>query len=109
MSNADYSQDVQWTRLLNMMENMLDAAKESDWQALVELNDLRQPALKQYFSDIAPTLDSELLRDRIHVLQAIEKQILRYSQAMRDDVASELKSLHRGKRVEQAYATHSAA
>jgi len=109
MPNTNYSSDVDWVRLLEMMGNMLDAAKESDWQLLIELNQLREPVLKSYFTDIAPTLDTELLRDRIHVLHAIEKQILQYSQIMRDDTAAELKSLHRGKRVEQAYAANTAA
>ena len=88
---------------------MLDAAKDSDWQNLIELNEIRQPILHGYFSDVAPSLDTEVLRDRIQVLQAIEKQILQYSQSMREDIAAELKNLHRGKKVEQAYAANSAA
>ena len=92
-----------------MAVNMLDAAKDSDWQQLIELNELRQPILESYFKDIAPILDTELVRDRIHVLQAIEKQIIHYSKTMRDDVAAELKGMHRGKRVEKAYIVNSAA
>ena len=109
MPDTNYSQDMQWTRLLSMMENMLDAAKGSDWQHLIELNETREPVLKRYFTDVAPTLDTELLRDRIQVLHAIEKQILQYSQAMRTNVATELKDLHRGKQVEQAYIANTAA
>jgi len=109
VANVDQNQDVQWTRLLDMMGHMLDAAKESDWQNLIELNERRQSILKSYFTDVAPTLETELLRDRIQVLQAIEKQIIQYSQSMRRDVATELKDLHRSKRVEQAYLSNSAA
>ena len=101
--------DIQWVRLQDMAGHMLDAAKESDWQRLIELNESRQPILENYFKNVAPKLDTELVRDRIHVLQAIEQQILQYSQAMRNDVATELKGLHRGKRVEQAYFANSAA
>ncbi len=92
-----------------MVGNMLDAAKESDWEKLIELNESRQPVLENYFTNIAPTLDTELLRDRIHVLQAMEQQILQHSQSMRDDVVNKLKGLHRGKQVEQAYSEHAAA
>ncbi|MCK4742502.1 MAG: flagellar protein FliT [Sulfuriflexus sp.] len=109
MSNRLHVQDIHWTRLQDMAGHMLDAAKESDWQRLIELNESRQPILESYFRDIAPTLDAELVRDKIYVLQAIEKQILQYSHAMRNDVATELRGLHRGKRVEQAYFTNSAA
>ena len=109
MPNTIQTQDIHWTRLQDIASHMLDAAKQSDQQKLIELNDLRQPLLTSYFNDIAPTLDTELVRDRIHVLQAIEKQIIQYSKTMRDDVATELKGLHRGKRVEKAYFVNSAA
>ena len=109
MPNTTQTQDIDWTRLQDIASHMLDAAKQSDQQKLIELNDLREPLLTSYFNDIAPTLDTELVRDRIHVLQAIEKQIIQYSKTMRDDVATELKGLHRGKRVEKAYFVNSAA
>jgi len=109
VSNTAQKQDLHWTRLQDMVGHMLDAAKESDWQRLIELNEKRQPILESYFTDVAPTLEPELLRDRIEVLQAMEQQILQYSQSMRDDVAKELQGLHRGKRVEQAYYANSAA
>jgi len=101
--------DIEWVRLQDIAGNMLDAAKESDWETLVGLNDVRQPILEKYFANTAPLLEVELVRDRIHVLQAIELQILQYSQSMRNETAKELKALHRGKRVEQAYSTHAAA
>ena len=109
MSNAIHAQDIHWTRLQDIASHMLDAAKQSDQQKLIELDELRQPLLTSYFNDIAPTLDTELVRDRINVLQAIEKQIIQYSKIMRDDIATELKGLHRGKRVEKAYFVNSAA
>ena len=108
MSDKVPNSDIQWVRLQDMVGHMLDAAKESDWETLTELNEKRQPILENYFTHIAPTLDTELLRDRIHVLQAMEQQILQYSQSMRDEVAGKLKGLHRGKRVEQAYSEHAA-
>jgi len=103
------NKDIHWVRLQDIAHHMLDAAKGSDWQHLTELNTLRQPILESYFRDVAPTLAPELVRDRIYILQAIEKQILQYTQAMRDDVANELKGLHRGKQVEKAYFANSAA
>lgn len=109
MSNSVHAQDIHWTRLQDMVGHMLDAAKESDWQRLIELSESRKPILESYFKNVAPTLDAELVRDKIHVLQAVEKQILECSYAMRNDVAAELKGLHRGKRVEQAYFANSAA
>jgi len=107
--NTTPKQDVHWVRLQDIANHMLDAAKDSDWEHLIELNALRQPILESYFRDVAPTLAPEIVRDRIYILQAIEKQILHYSRAKRDDVAGELKGLHRGKQVEKAYFANSAA
>jgi len=109
VSNQIKNSDIEWVRLQDMAANMLDAAKESDWQQLTELNELRKPILEEYFTNGAPTLDTELVRDRIHVLQAIEQQILQYTMAKRDNVAKKLQSLHQGKRVERAYSEHAAA
>ena len=109
VSNIAANTDIDWVRLQDMAGHMLDAAKESDWEKLIELNLSRQVVLENYFTQIAPTLEPELLRDRINILQAIEQQILQYSQSLRDDTAKKLKDLHRGKRVEQAYSAHAAA
>ncbi len=109
MSKQDRNIDIQWVRLQDIIGNMVDAAKESDWEKLIELNEYRQPILENYFTNIAPTLDTGLLRDRIRILQAMEQQILEYSLSMRKDVSKKLKILHRGKRVEQAYSSHVAA
>jgi len=109
VSKQIQNSDIEWVRLQDMASNMLDAAKESSWQRLTELNELRKPILEEYFTNIAPTLDTELVRDRILVLQAIEQQILQYTMATRDTVAKKLQSLHRGKRVERAYSEHAAA
>ena len=109
MSELVQNTDIQWVCLQEMVGNMIDAAKESDWEKMAELDSTRQPMLENYFTDIAPTLSTEVLRDRIHVLQAMEEQILHYSQSLRKDVAKQLKGLHRGKQVEQAYSAHVAA
>lgn len=109
MSEQINKSDIEWARLQDMAGHMLDAAKESDWESLIELNNRRQPILENYFLYTAPSLDSELVRDRIHVLQAMEQQIIQYCQSMRDEVAKKLKGLHRGKRAEQAYSKHVAA
>jgi len=109
VSEQRANSDIEWVRLQDMAGHMLDAAKESDWEKLVELNECRQPLLESYFTDIAPTLDGELIRDRIHVLQAMEQQILQHTIAMRDDTAKKLKGLYQGKRAEKAYSEHVAA
>ena len=108
MSKLVKNPDIEWVRLQDMAGHMLDAAKESDWEKLIELNQSWQSTLESYFADIVPTLDAELVRDRIQILQAIEQQTLQYTLAMRDDVALKLKGLHRGKRAEQAYSEHAA-
>ena len=109
MSELVQNTDIQWVCLQEMIGNMIDAAKESDWEKMAELDNARQPMLENYFTHIAPTLSVEVLRDRIHVLQAMEEQILHYSQSLREDVVGQLKSLHKGKQVEQAYSAYATA
>lgn len=109
MSRHVVNSDIEWVRLQDMAGHMLDAARDGDWEIMIELNEQRQSRLEQYFITIAPTLEPDLRRDRIHVLQAMEQQLLEYSTAMRDDVAKKLKHLQQSKRAEKAYSENAAA
>jgi len=101
--------DAHWAQLLALSEHMLDAAKSSDWEALTDLEQQRQPVMQAYFTDVAPTLPPKLIADRIHVLQAVEQQILDHCMKARGEIAKSLKGFRRGKIAGQAYSEHAEA
>jgi len=101
--------DARWAQLLAMSENMLDAAKSSDWELLTDLEQQRQPVMQAYFTDVTPSLPPELVADRIHVLQAVEQQILDHCLKARGEIAKNLKGFRRGKKAGKAYAEHAEA
>ena len=101
--------DAHWAQLLALSENMLDAAKSADWESLSELELKRQPVMQAYFTDVTPRLAPELVADRIHILQAVEQQILEHCLKARGEIAKSLKGFHRGKQAGRAYADHAQA
>ncbi|MDT8404477.1 flagellar protein FliT [Sulfuriflexus sp.] len=92
-----------WQALLNASESMLELARNEDWLSLAEKDIERQTLLKQYFAGKNSDIPDLLQVERIQQLQAIDEELLSQCLAGREDTATELQNIHRGKTADRAY------
>lgn len=92
----------EWNQTFDLTEKMLQAARNSQWDDLTELESTRRNLIFQIFSppeyNPAPT-DSECLSQ----LQNLDQQIISLCHAGQQVLAHQIKVLQLGKRVNQAY------
>lgn len=82
---------------------MRDAARAQDWDRLTELEDRRRGALAHLFAGAPPTCERARLVEAIRRVLEIDREVIARGETGRQEAATALGDLDRGRRGIAAY------
>jgi hypothetical protein len=86
---------------LQLSRQMGEFGAEGQWQQVIELETARSALLEQAFAQRAPA--DEPTARQIHAILEADKQLLSLGVVARDEAATELAHMQRGRKGQQAY------
>ena len=92
-----------FAQILELTDQMLNSAKEAQWDDLFSLEKHRDGLIKKYFVDTL--LKDEMLADSVRQVLKKDQQIQNEVRQERDRLAQELKKVTQGKNAVKSYAT----
>ncbi len=91
-----------FNQILELTDQMLNSAKEEQWDDLLTLEKTRDGLIKKYFVD--SLLKDENLADAVRQVLSKDQQIQNEVRQERDRLAQELKKVTQGKNAVKSYA-----
>ncbi len=91
-----------FNQILELTDQMLNSAKEEQWDDLFTLEKTRDGLIKKYFVD--SLLKDENLADAVRQVLSKDQQIQNEVRQERDRLAQELKKVTQGKNAVKSYA-----
>ena len=95
--------ESQWSLILVLSGEMLDAARAAQWSRLVELETRRRDILQNFFAQGVQVQETEKLQQGIQRVMAMDKEIYTLSQMEKHKVEEKLAGLNKNKSASQAY------
>ena len=95
-----------WHTILDVSQNLLDAANAEKWDVLEELAGQRDRLIRHYFSQPITVDNALLIHDKITQLLALDEQVLGLARKQQDKILPALTKLARGKKAVGAYQQH---
>ena len=93
----------QLTELIDLAQQQLASAANSDWQQVAELEQRRQTQLKKYFTAAVAPPSAALVRTGIEKLKLLEQQLLTVTEQAKAETTSELSQSQKGNKASRAY------
>ncbi len=90
-------------RMLELTQDMFEAANNAEWEHVVDLWEIRFPTLKQIFAVPIPQEVSAEVIGVLRDIYAIEQEILRMGEENRALISQKLSELQQGKFASQFY------
>ena len=86
-----------------MTAQMLEHARQEQWEELVALYRRRDPLLRAFFDTLEPTLEAEFLQKAIPELMEMDQQLMAVCAVARNEAARQLGQVSVGRKAEAAY------
>jgi len=86
-----------------MTEEMLERARQGEWDALGALERERRQSLERFFATKVSVQEAPFVADGIRALMALDQEIMALCRLARDDVAQQAGIVSQGRRAEAAY------
>lgn len=93
----------QWTAILKLTHQMLDAAKDQEWDNLVDMEASRRQLIADFFTVTAAPEEVCDITEGTHEILGIDKQIMTLSRQQRDLIGSALSDIKKQHDVKKAY------
>jgi len=100
--STDEQQRLMLYRIIELAESMLENALMQKWETVIELQEIRDPLIYDFFSAEC-VLDKQLLAENIQSILEIDKQLIEMGQLERNDLNIQLNKMSKGKSVVKAY------
>lgn len=95
-------QELDLGRIMELSSLMLDGAKKLQWDAVIELHQVREPLLREFFAG-ALGIEQNVIADSIQQILVIDQEILELGRIEKSQVKSQLKNIANGKTAVKAY------
>ena len=98
---------AQWQTILSLSANMMELARDANWEKLQEMDTFRRQALESFFA-VQPDgeLAEQVKQDSYQILQA-DQAIVELVKAARDIIPQQMNKLNQGRKAAAAYSENS--
>ena len=103
--NKEREQD--WLSIIAMSKKMRELANQLQWEDLASLGNKRQQLIKIFFTDSVEMEDADTIREGIHQILDMDKQIISLSKKHRETLGNELINFKTNKKAVSAYKVNS--
>jgi len=86
---------------VELSRQMAELGAGGDWQQVIALEGQRRTLLDQAFSETLPA--DEITAGQIHAILEADKRLMHVGVEARDEAATELTRIQRGRKVKRAY------
>lgn len=97
----------QWTSIIDISNRMWILAQDDEWEQIAKLESQRQNLIKNFFAIPVSLEESNTVRDGIHKIVRIDKQIITKGKEHKEKIGYKLKDFRTGKKALNAYKVHS--
>ena len=98
---------AQWQTILSLSANMMELARDANWEKLQEMDTFRRQALESLLA-VQPDgeLAEQVKQDSYQILQA-DQAIVELVKAARDIIPQQMNKLNQGRKAAAAYSENS--
>ena len=102
----DSSRLTEWNDIISLTAQMLEKAQAEEWESVQQLSAERQTKFEAFFSTEVSPNDAPTIAAGIEQIQSIDKELTMIAGKERDQVASNLSDISKGKKATTAYEQH---